>query len=284
MSAHDDRAARFLSDPRSDAELIRLVLSKDADADDDDFWQPVWILQHRLPRVFDDIEKLSRSGDAKARDVAATLLGQNGVRHKVLARECADVLLAMLRSEAEVGVICSIAFALGHLHEVRAVEAVLDLVRHPDADVRYAVVHSLSGLEDDRAVAALIELSADADRDVRNWATFGLGSLIDMDTPALREALVARLSEDDGEIRGEALVGLASRGDVRIIPVMLRELEIGNAASATGGTLLSEAGEAIAKIAAESGAVIWQPVLEKLSQAKTREIEALESEPVDPRL
>ena len=35
MSAHDDRAARFLSDPRSDAELIRLVLSKDEDADDD---------------------------------------------------------------------------------------------------------------------------------------------------------------------------------------------------------------------------------------------------------
>jgi HEAT repeat protein len=74
------------------------------------------------------------------------------------------------------------------------------------------------------AIQILIDLSTDTNNDIRNWATFGLGSLIDIDTPAIREALLGRVNDDVAEIRGEALVGLTSRRDSRAIPFVVKEL------------------------------------------------------------
>ena len=79
--------------------------------------------------------------------------------------------------------------------------------------------------DDDACRETLLLLSSDTDRDVRNWATFGLGSLSEADTPEIREALSNRLADDDEEVRGEAMLGLAIRGDVRVVPLILAELE-----------------------------------------------------------
>jgi HEAT repeat protein len=110
------------------------------------------------------------------------------------------------------------------------------LKNHPDAGVRFGVVLGVSCHEDDLAIQTLMELSADPDADVRNWATFGLGSQIDSDTPAIRASLVARLTDEDADTRGEALVGLARRQDQRMIEPLLKDLEDGYA-----GSLLVEA-------------------------------------------
>jgi hypothetical protein len=50
---------------------------------------------------------------------------------------------------------------------------------------------------------------------VRGWATFCLGSELDADGPAVREALLRRVDDPEGDAAGEALVGLARRGDPR---------------------------------------------------------------------
>jgi len=63
------------------------------------------------------------------------------------------------------------------------------------------------------------------DRKVRSWAVFGLGSQTDADTPELREALFNALDDDDLEVRGEALVGLACRSDPRTREALLAEWE-----------------------------------------------------------
>jgi len=62
----------------------------------------------------------------------------------------------------------------------------------------------------------------DVDDSVRDWATFGIGSLCDIDTPELRDALAARLADADEEVRGEAVVGLATRGDNRAIRAIVQ--------------------------------------------------------------
>jgi HEAT repeat protein len=74
-------------------------------------------------------------------------------------------------------------------------------------------------------VDALIRLSSDTDRDVRDWATFTLARQFESDSPSLRAALHERLTDSDPEVRGEALLGLARRGESAIAPMILRELE-----------------------------------------------------------
>ena len=278
----EDRAAKYRGDPRSTEELLCLALSKDAAVDDHEYWHPIWALQHRLPQIFDQVRRLSESVDEKSRETAATILGQNGVSNKTITNECLERLLIMARAERSSKVLASIAFACGHIHDPRCLEEMLRLKEHPDSDVRSAVVHGLSGHEDNRAIRALIELSSDADMEVRNWATFGLGSQIDSDTPEIRDALVARVQETDLEIRGEALAGLARRGDERVIAPLLKEIEFLKELESyqkddlRAWTALGEAAGAVACAAAAQGGKIWLPVLAEIKALRIADVVQVE--------
>jgi hypothetical protein len=68
-------------------------------------------------------------------------------------------------------------------------------------------------------VEAALRRTRDEDTRVRDLATFVLGQqLREVDTPALREALVERLDDEDHETRCEAILGLAYRRDPRALP------------------------------------------------------------------
>lgn len=104
------------------------------------------------------------------------------------------------------------------------VAAFLALVDHPDAEVRLVVAQTLPRLgRGERPTATMVDaavrLSGDENTDVRDWACFALGTQWrEVDAPALRDALAARLDDPDDETRCEALVGLAYRGDARTLP------------------------------------------------------------------
>jgi len=164
----------------------------------------------------------SRSQDPKDRAVGADVLAQLGWSDRTFQDETVTELIWLLADEDANVVYCA-AVGLGHRGDVRAVPHLVALADHADSQVRYGVAFGLLGHDDAAAIACLIRLTSDVDREVRSWAVFGLGSQTDADTSELREALFNALDDDDLEVRGEALVGLACRHDPRSRDALLAE-------------------------------------------------------------
>ena len=211
-------------DLRSVDALLAAVLG--TDPEENDYWDAIRALQWRGTReVFDRAVALGRSDCPHERSIGATVLGQNLVPHCHWADECLSRLLEMLSIDKDPHVLHEILCALSHLKRPEAIDPALSLLDHADADVRFGVVHALLTHEHNRAIAGLILLSRDPAAHVRDWATFGLGSMVDeVDTPELRQALVDRLDDQDIPTRTEAIIGLASRQDSRVLPVLQRIL------------------------------------------------------------
>jgi len=217
------RRERYLSDARDLEELITWALNKDRD--EHEYWEPISVIQHRLPGVLPRIGELASSPDPRKRELAATVLGQNGASIKTAIEECLQMLHSILLTETNPDVVCAVLYAFGHLQDSRSLDVSLQYVENQNAEIRRAVVSALSGFEHQGALHALVRLSSDPSADVRNWATFGLGSLSDADTPEIRQALADRLNDEDDEVSDEAIAGLCERGDIRAVGPFLRVLE-----------------------------------------------------------
>ncbi len=215
-----------LSDPRDTETLIAQALSMDIDIDNRRFWAVIRVLQPRFPEIFPRLQALAQESDAKSQEVAAIILGQNLQREKKLVPECTKTLSQLLHPEANASVLYSVILSLGHLDDSSYTELILPYYEHTDSKVRDAVASSLKSWKGEPSIMALIALSSDADFDVRNWATFGLRCAIDLnvDTEEIRQALLARLSDSEEEVRGEAFIGLVERRDSRVIEPLLAEL------------------------------------------------------------
>jgi HEAT repeat protein len=217
------RTREAQDDPRTAHEFIAMALTE---PDEHKAWEAVAALHFRGTReVFDAACQLCASACSQQRTLGANILGQLGIPTRSFPDESVAVLLKLLEFESGEGVLDAICIALGHIHDPKAIPWLSCLKTHSSGAVRYAVVFGLLGFEDQLAVNTLIELSQDEDEDVRDWATFGLGSQIEADTPQIREALFARLFDSDEATRGEALVGLARRKDPRVIEPLIEELE-----------------------------------------------------------
>lgn len=213
------------NDPRSDEELLHVALTEE---NEDRAWDAIAVLHLRgNPASFEAARQLCISQNSKERRVGADILGQLGKEDNKFHEETVTTLLGMLEREQDPDVLNSIAVALGHRKDPRAIGPLVHFKNHPDENVRYGVVYGLLTHEDERAINALIELSTDVDSDVRDWATFGIGSQIETDTPEIRAALMARITDEDADTSGEAMVGLARRHDERVVEPLLADLESG---------------------------------------------------------
>jgi HEAT repeat protein len=237
--AETDPFSEKRNDPRSIEELVKTALDE---PDDDLAWKAVTVLHFKgNEEVLAKAQGLCGSRVAEERALGADILGQLGVPDRTFPEECFQTLRTMLNGESDPDVLQSIAIAFGHLNDVRAVPLLAPLRTHLDAEVRLGVVRGLSRHEDAQAIESLIVLSRDEDEDVRDWATFGLGTMIATDSPEIRDALVARLSDGNDDARGEALVGLARRKDDRVFEALYNELGAENV-----GLLALEAAEEFA--------------------------------------
>lgn len=259
------------------AVLIAAVLGKDDE--NDGRWDAVVALQGRGgDEVFAAAERLIASTDGRERRLGVDILAQGQVAEKPLHDRAIPLLLELATREGDSCVIAALCHAFEHLHDPATIDTVRRWATHPDENVRFGIVHGLSGYDDQRAITTLIQLSADADSDVRDWATFGLGSQIDADTPAIRAALRARLDDRDVDTCMEVLAGLARRCDPGVIKALHVLL-----ADKDAGTLPLEAGLALADPAFHSALVTladaWarEGVLENVAQTLEEAIEACQS-------
>lgn len=163
-----------------------------------------------------------KSSDSLDRATGADILGQLGWTEQTFFEESVKVLIPMLKDSDNYVAYCA-AIALGHRSASEAIPYIVDISKHKDPLVRYGVVFGLLGHDAPEAVNTLILMSSDIDEDVRNWSLFGLGTQVDVDTPQIRKALFDGLSDPNGEARGESMVGLAIRGDSRVVEAILEE-------------------------------------------------------------
>ncbi|HEY2874625.1 MAG TPA: HEAT repeat domain-containing protein [Reyranella sp.] len=206
--------------------LIEAAYREQHEFDDDGPWPATVALHERGSReVLEAALTLCTSLDPKWRSLGARLLGELGSPERTFPEECCDTLLGLL-SDPSQAVVISAIYALGHLGNRRCDSGVLALQDHPEPAIRKGVAFALSGTSLPEAVPVLLKLMEDPDVEARDWATTTLGQASRFDNPEIREALLARATKDDDEIvRGEALHGLAWRGDKRCLPLLVAELE-----------------------------------------------------------
>jgi HEAT repeat protein len=226
----DPSLTTFRLDPtlpeRELGELLELARAEWA-VEDAEWYPYVSALVLRGGRdVLDAAIALGADDDPIARELGAYVLGQLGSEVPAFPREQGAALQDMAAREQDPAVVEAVACAFGMLGEPYGQDWLLRQREHPEPRVREGVAFALGGRTSDGSVPALIELSDDADPDVRDWATFALGTLAEQDTPELREALAARVDDDDADTRLEAIHGLALRGDERAVDAALDVLEV----------------------------------------------------------
>jgi HEAT repeat protein len=213
------------------ADLLALGDLADEDYDDEQAWELIHLLRKQgEPELVDLVLPLLRDPDEWHRQIAAQVLGQYGYEQgRPFGEWVMPELVRAARVEPDDETRAIIVDAIGDAEDSAWVPELLRYVRDSYAPVRQSVAASLprmlSGEEmNASAIEALIVLTADADSDVRDWATFSLGNQSDQDSAAIREALAARLEDDGGDTRFEAVLGLSRRGDPRAIEPIRRRL------------------------------------------------------------
>ncbi|NHZ34748.1 HEAT repeat domain-containing protein [Massilia rubra] len=146
------------------------------------------------------------------------------VSDEYAVKETHALLLAGLKDPIT-NVVTAAISGFGHRPHPLALPALLAFATHPDADIRFKVAFALAAYRDDASVEALLVLATDPDDATRDWATFALGSIHEADTVEIRERLWLNLGDSDDSVSGEALAGLASRKDERVIAVLLERLD-----------------------------------------------------------
>lgn len=215
----------------SDAELIAQALALTG-VDDDARWDRVCELHGRGgQQIFIAARDLCASPVPRDRRLGADILGQLGYRlGRPFLEESLPILMGLCERDTDIEALDAALAAIGHLHDPRALDAVLRFVDHDSADLRLSAAIALhcvvgdEGQEDPRGVEALIALTRDEDEDVRDWATFGLGRQLELDTPEVRQALADRLDDPHADVVAEAVAGLARRRDGRAAQAVRRLL------------------------------------------------------------
>lgn len=197
------------------------------DPEDDGRWDAIGKLRTSGGRLIFERAMAWCSSDEERKQLSGVdVLAQIGrtSEHPVtsFADESYPVIEAILLHDPSTEIKSSAIAALSFLENPAAIPLICFFRCDLEAEIRFSVACALGPpfANDDLAVETLLELMRDEDEDVRDWATFNLGSLGDADSPAIREALIERLSDSFPDAREEAVQALSKRKDLRVLPAL----------------------------------------------------------------
>lgn len=149
-----------------------------------------------------------------------------------------------------------LALALGRIGDARALPALLKVVsadaKDADSETLIYSIWALGAIHDEAAAPALVRLAAAEDAGVRKAAVHALGTL---PGDAARERLLQSLQDPAEDVRWNAALALARRGDAAAAPVLRSMLDRAHLDTVAG--LLPEQREE-AMLAAISAAALLQ--------------------------
>jgi HEAT repeat protein len=218
---NDEEALKDLDDLALVGRVLAIAPNLHDDSDEDDEY---WMLVHELHRrgtqlIFEEAARLILSEDPRARGMACDVLSQLGYEMgEPFGAESLPLLARVCKEEVSPSVLGSAISAMGHLRQPEALPYVVAHAQHADPKVRLSVACALPSIADCEwldqahpAVTTLMQLTSDDDAHVRDWATFGLGTQVNVDGASVRQCFLARLDDPDEDTRAEALAGLARR-------------------------------------------------------------------------
>ncbi len=203
------------------------------------YWDNISELRKRPNQdVFKKAYELAKSSIDREKIIGLHILQQLGFDPRFNKSQTVDLHFELLEKNQTEKVLESIFHGIGHNNDELNDNQISKLIEFKDEkniDVKHALISALSGIENSKSINVLINLTKDKNSSIRNWATFGIGNLIETDNNDIRNALWNRVKDKDFETKSEAIVGLANRRDKRIKDIILSELKNGDY-----GTLLLE--------------------------------------------
>ena len=214
----------MMPDSLSVYERLEAVALQDFSKEDEARWNLIVEIQEkgdstgfeRASRWCDDTRPLIRC-------LGADVLGQFGVAgDSALHRQIVERLESLL-SDPNTDVIACALVALGH-RDAGDVSAICALHQHDSDEVRHGVAFALANRREEEAIQAMRVLGGDPKGPVCDLANFSLGVNTESDSPEIRAALALRLEDEGVETRLGAIMGLARRKDLKVVPHLVREL------------------------------------------------------------
>ena len=199
--------------------------------DNDEAWLHIETLRKiGTDDVFRIAFEFCRSTLASKRSIGVCVLAQIGDAGLSHQKAIADIIAELIAKEHDTEVVTSIISAISFQNIIAAVPWLIEKSSSADEDIRWRIAWALPlGLVPndphyDEVISALLRLSRDVEPQVRDWATFSLATQIDDGSELVASALLNRVEDCDFDTRSEALVGLARRADLRVIPYLCNEL------------------------------------------------------------
>jgi hypothetical protein len=184
------------------------------------YWENIRELRSRGTELtFKECIKLSTSKNPKYREISIDILAQLGLPPRPFYKESKKLFFDLLLKEKNIDVLISIFYAISHNNDnlnLNNTKIIANFKNKNDANIKKAIVFALLGVNYKIAIETLIMFSDDKSPEVRNWATFGLGTQIEKNTKEIKNALWARVEDENIHARSEAIIGLANRKDKKV--------------------------------------------------------------------